>query len=845
MTLDSFLSGLPYRADPFQIEAAEALRRGDGVVVTAPTGSGKTLIAEMAIRLAVDAGRRAFYTTPIKALSNQKFTDLATTYGRDRVGLLTGDNVVNPHAPVVVMTTEVLRNMIYADADTLDDVEYVVLDEVHYLQDRFRGAVWEEIIIHAPEHVRLVALSATIANADEFAGWLNERRRGIELIVATERPVPLENHYLMADRMGEERLVMEPLFTERDGRRRPNPRIDRALSMERGRRRRYTTPGRVEVVGELADRSMLPAIYFIFSRAGCNAAALSVLESGLRLTSPDERQTIRSVAEARTDHLGENDLAALEYGRWLAGLEAGVAPHHAGMVPAFKETVEELFSLGLIRVVFATETLALGINMPARTVVLDSLSKFDGEGHRLLEPGDYTQLTGRAGRRGIDVIGHGIVLHSRFVGFEQVVDIAAAGSHPLRSSFRPTYNMAANLIANYSEEEAEALLSASFAQYQRDGSATAGLAALEAMQDRLGNELAMAECERGSVAEYLLLLEQPDDPADPGSAPFSPGDVIDVDGGRRDGRYMVLKRLARSNTGLRYLVLSTSGRTSTITARDFTGGVARVTRLELGSIPPKKDHKGMQRLLRRLRAVPRGQPKPRKRKRRTIDHPVATCPDAGSHVSWLRKARRTERRIGQYRDRLRQQGIGLVGEFHAIHDLLDDWAYTDGWSLAPRGDRLRHIYCETDLALVECIERGLLSDLEPPGFASLVSCFVYEPRNDTESAVAWPDRQLQHRYDRVLEVVDELAEMERHHRLPATRSPDAGFVEAAMAWAEGAALEELPGSALAPGDFVRVCRQLVDLLRQIRDTFGHLEPTARAAIGAIDRGVVAAQGVRT
>jgi ATP-dependent RNA helicase HelY len=422
--LESFWEQLPFKPDDFQVEAADAIADGQSVVVTAPTGAGKTLVAEAAIHLALSAGERAFYTTPIKALSNQKYSDLIVAHGPERVGLLTGDNVINGDADIVVMTTEVLRNMIYAESRRLEHVGLVILDEVHYLQDPTRGAVWEEVIIHCPQHVQLVCLSATVSNNQEFAAWVGERRGPTRLIATEHRPVPLESMYMIRDRMGAQTLHLLPTFVTREGRRRPNPRIEHMLGLERGRRRRFKTPNRIETVERLAEEGMLPAIFFIFSRAGCDAAAHRLVEAGVRLTDPGQQSVIREVAETRTGHLGDQDLDVLGYDRWIAGLEAGIAPHHAGLVPAFKETVEELFEAGLLKVVFATETLALGINMPARTVVLESLSKFNGESHELMRPGDYTQLTGRAGRRGIDVEGYGVVLHSPFIRFDSVTEIA-------------------------------------------------------------------------------------------------------------------------------------------------------------------------------------------------------------------------------------------------------------------------------------------------------------------------------------------------------------------------------------------------------------------------------------
>jgi ATP-dependent RNA helicase HelY len=835
-----FFDGLPFAPDPFQVEAAEAIARGANVVVSAPTGAGKTLVADAAIHLSKQRRTRVFYTTPIKALSNQKFNDLVGNHGSDKVGLLTGDNVINGGAQMVVMTTEVLRNMIYADASAVDGVGFVILDEVHYLQDPFRGAVWEEVIIHAPPHLQMVCLSATIANTEQFAGWVEERRGKTELIVTTERPVPLESMYMLAERGGDQDIRLHPMFTVRDGRRRPNSKLEHILSLERGRRRRFRTPRRTEVVAELADRGMLPAIFFIFSRAGCDAAALALLESGLRLADPDSVPIIREVAERRTELLSDRDLSALEYGRWLARLEIGVAAHHAGMVPAFKEAVEELFSAGHLKVVFATETLALGINMPARTVVLDSLSKFDGEGHSLLKPGDYTQLTGRAGRRGIDTIGHGVVLHSPFVRLDQVTKIAELGAHALRSSFRPTYNMAANLIGNYEQERAEQLLTASFAQYQREGEQLSTQRHLAEMSQRLADERLRAECERGSVDEYAALLSRaPRRGTSMGE--LHPGDVIDIRRGHHEGRYVIVRRLNRGKKGMRALVMGTSGRMTTLGTRDLGREVEKAGRIELPlEYRGGDDRKFQQLTLRRLRVIPSAER--RVPSTAGVDHPVAGCPDASSHLQWLRRAERTSQRIERLRTELRSAGVGLVEEFHAITDLLGEFDYVDGWSLTPRGTRLRFIYNEMDLLLTESLEQGVFWSLTPPEMAAVASLFVYEPRGDTEATPVWPNPTVSERFDRIVEVWETQTEAERRHRLSPSRRPDGGFARAAFRWASLVELEDLEYGALAAGDFVRVSRQLVDLLQQIRDAFPELAGDARAALRAVDRGVVAAQG---
>ncbi|MFP3913555.1 MAG: DEAD/DEAH box helicase [Actinomycetota bacterium] len=842
MTADSYFQALPFRPDDFQIEAAESIASGRSVVVTAPTGAGKTLVAEVALHLALEKGRRAFYTTPIKALSNQKYGDFVDRYGPDRVGLLTGDNVINGGAEVVVMTTEVLRNMIYADIEALDGVEVAVLDEVHYLQDPFRGAVWEEVIIHAPPHLQLVALSATIANADEFSDWIATRRGPTDLILTTERPVPLESEYMMKDRRTRESWLL-PTFVTRDGRRRPNPRIQRMLSLDRGRGRRYATPRRHEVVELLWEEGMLPALYFIFSRAGCDAAALSILDSGIRLSRRDDREAIRQIAEERTAHLTDADLSVLGYDRFIAGLEAGVAAHHAGMVPAFKETVEELFAAGMLGVVFATETLALGINMPARTVVLESLSKFTGETHEMLQPGDYTQLTGRAGRRGIDEVGYGVVLYSPYVRFEEVTDIAAAGSHPLISSFRPTYNMAANLVANYEEDRAVELLDSSFAQFQRREDTAQTERRLGEMEERLEEEWEKATCERGAVSEYAELLESSRQPAGRFTGSLRPGDVIDVPTGSKAGRYAVLKQLGRKDRAPRLLVMGTSGRVSTIGTRDVVSGSERSGAIRLPKPFKPKDRRFRQETLRSLRKVPRPTGSRREPEPEKPSHPVAACPRSDEHLHWYRKARKTERRVNQLRESLRSRGVGLVAEFQAIRDLLDEWEYLDGWRLTPRGERLRFIYNELDLLLTEASERGLLWGLDLRELAAFCSTFVYEPRREEGGVPVWPTAELAQRWERLEELWDELTATERRHRLPLSRKPEGGVARAVYEWADGTEFEDLSDRPMAPGDFVRISRQLVDLLRQIRDAVPEVADVATETLRSVDRGVVAAQGV--
>jgi ATP-dependent RNA helicase HelY len=493
--LAQFAGRYPFPLDDYQLEACEALQAGSGVLVAAPTGAGKTVVGEFAVFLAHAAGRKCFYTTPLKALSNQKYHDLGAAYGPDSVGLLTGDQTVNGEAPIVVMTTEVLRNMIYAGSPTLAGLGYVVLDEVHYLADRFRGPVWEEVILGLDPAVQIVALSATVSNVEEFGDWLGSVRPPVATIVSERRPVPLFQHVFAGRRLydlyapGPEPRV-NPELTQlakqesrllRDDSRRPRGRTGRGkrnvaygsgqfggAAHGRFASRTHLAPRRVDIVTTLDKAGLLPAIVFIFSRQGCDQAVRRLVADEVWLTSGAERGRLFEIARQATATLPDEDLAALRYDDWLEAFGRGIAAHHAGLLPVFKQAVEEAFGQGLVKVVFATETLALGINMPAKTVVLERLVKYNGEHHADVTAGEYTQLTGRAGRRGIDVEGHAVVAWAPGLDPQALAGLAARRTYPLRSAFNPTANMVVNLVGSLGAGKARALLERSFAQFHAD-----------------------------------------------------------------------------------------------------------------------------------------------------------------------------------------------------------------------------------------------------------------------------------------------------------------------------------------------------------------------------------------
>src|SRR5665213_15841 len=603
---ESFQALYDFPLDDFQLRACRALEDGHGVLVAAPTGSGKTLVGEFAVHLALAEGRKCFYTTPIKALSNQKYADLVRRYGPSKVGLLTGDNTINGEAPVVVMTTEVLRNMLYASSPTLTGLGYVVMDEVHYLADRIRGGVWEEVIIHLPESVRLVSLSATVSNAEEFADWLVTVRGETTVIVEEHRPVPLWQHMMVGPRMydmfiadGRELKVNPELARVTGNEERRGRAVDRSRSGNRGDRRprRRDTPSRVDVIERLDADGLLPAITFIFSRAGCEGAVVQCLRAGVRLNTPGEAAEVRAIVEERTTSIPEEDLHILGYHEWLEALQRGIAAHHAGMLPTFKEVVEELFTRGLVKAVFATETLALGINMPARTVVLEKLVKWNGEAHVDVTPGEYTQLTGRAGRRGIDVEGHAVVLWTQGLDPGTVAGLASTRTYPLRSSFRPSYNMAVNLVGQVGRDKARVLLESSFAQFQADR-AVVGLARqIQKNDEALDGYREAMTCHLGDFEEYAALRRKLSDveaesarsaaalrraAAAASLEKLKPGDVVRIPGGRRAGLAIILDPGLQPGTeDPRPVVLTEERQVKRLSVLDFPTPVEPIGRVRI------------------------------------------------------------------------------------------------------------------------------------------------------------------------------------------------------------------------------------------------------------------------
>jgi ATP-dependent RNA helicase HelY len=885
--LTEFADELDFALDPFQAEACEALERGTGVLVCAPTGAGKTVVGEFAVHLALRQGRKCFYTTPIKALSNQKYNDLVRRHGAERVGLLTGDNAINGDAPVVVMTTEVLRNMLYAGSATLEGLSYVVMDEVHYLADRFRGAVWEEVIIHLPESVTLVSLSATVSNAEEFADWLVTVRGETSVVVSEHRPVPLWQHMLLGRRMFD-------LFHDAEAAQKHDVhpellRYHREMlrrvelaggDLRRGRRGRWTGPHRPEIVERLDREGLLPAILFIFSRAGCDAAVQQCLAAGLRLTGPDERAEIRAVVEDRTRHIPSEDLQVLGYWEWLDGLERGLAAHHAGMLPAFKEVVEELFVRGLVKAVFATETLALGINMPARCVVLERLVKFNGEAHVDLTPGEYTQLTGRAGRRGIDVEGHAVVVWAPEIDPRHVAGLASTRTYPLKSSFRPSYNMAVNLVGSVGSAAARELLESSFAQFQADRSVVGLARQVQRNTDTVATYTGEMSCHLGDFAEYFAIrvaiadreraiarqgVQQRRAAALESLERLRAGDVIRVPAGRRSGLAIVIDPGVGGFGDPRPLVLTEDRWAGRISGADFTSPVEPIGRVRVPrqfNFRSAQDRRDLAAQLRRMEVDPAERGSRRARNSAAADdreldalraslrgHACHRCPEREEHARWAERRWRLERDTEALRGKVASRTGSLARTFDRVCGLLTERGYlgADG-TVTDAGRMLARIWSETDLLVAECLRRGVWDKLGPAELAAAASVLVYEARREAEDRASVPRGEVSDAIDATLKLWADLRDDEDSRGLQLTRELDLGFVWPVYRWVRGESLTKVLGSVhglegdMPAGDFVRWSRQVLDLLGQLADAAGApdaVRRSARQAMAAMTRGVLA------
>lgn len=756
-SLADFQSQQAFSLDDFQTEAIETIAQGHSVVVCAPTGSGKTIIAEYAAMRALAEGKKLFYTTPLKALSNQKFYDLKARFGDGNVGLLTGDTSINRDARIVVMTTEIFRNMLYGvreESTLLNALGYVVLDECHYMNDSERGTVWEESIIYCPETVQVVALSATIANAQELADWINHVHHDTRLIWSDFRPVPLRFSYY--DR---ERLM--PLF-EAPGRMNKKLKLD-MKGQRFDKKRRLFRPN--DLIIAMAERDMLPAIFFTFSRKDCDKH----LEHTqiLKLLNPEERKRINQLVD---DYVAQH--AFLENSRQIDFIRNGFASHHAGLLPGLKHLVETLFQQGLIKVVFATETLAAGINMPARSTVITKISKRTNDGHRMLTASEFLQMSGRAGRRGMDEVGYVVVVSSQYEGAQEAATLASSPADALNSQFTPNYGMVLNLLQRHTLEQAEYLIAKSFGQY----TAARRLKPLEDSKTKHEDEL-----------QELLSFACPYDVSDK-----------DFQG------YLRAKTLVHE------------------TAR-FVRILQKQVKQHGPSPEMMKQLHHEQSKLGNLRAT-------------IENSPCEACHLLRKHERIDERIQREQRKLKTVNRLLKEEDNTYWRRFVNIYNLLRDTGYlNDSDQPTLRGALTAHLRTENEYALAEVLlAQDVLATLSPSQLAATLSALLNDSNRENlyvKLRLSAQATQALAQIEKLLKRVDRL--QQKHHvDVGLVLNPIASAL--VEAWANGIDWERLTASTnIGEGDIVRMLRRTADILRQISRAEGVPEPLAQKARDAL------------
>ncbi|MNX07702.1 ski2-like helicase [compost metagenome] len=875
--VEAFQAGQPFPLDPFQLDAIRELASGNSVLVSAPTGSGKTVVAEFAVYLALQQGKRCIYTTPLKALSNQKYRDLKAALP-GQVGLVTGDVVIDRDAPILIMTTEILRNMLHMDPGSVADVSQVVLDEAHYIAAEGRGTVWEETIVFLGKQTTVTALSATIPNADELATWVSQVHKPMTVILHAERPVPLESY------------VATPGVTK--------------LFNQHGRLalKRFSQDGWVEppdavtVVKDLKEKKMLPAIYFVFSRMGCEAQAKDVIAADLELTTPDERRQIEEMVKEAVEAT-PGMLGSVNTKRWLDLLPYGAAPHHAGLLPPLKFLIERLFQKALIKVVFATETLAAGINMPARTVVMATLIKRTDDGHRMLAASEFHQMMGRAGRRGMDPVGYGVVLSSHRYGPIEVGQLVRAQAEPLRSRFTLNFNMVINLHHRYESDMARRIVEQSFSQFQSSDAANRlielrrraiekrdkvqirnpqtgesigldlfeehqvlrnqrdslrkRLSAMVSERQYLARESAIAILNQTPIGGWLLVHR--------GGMPAPQIAVLldrqQVKSG--DMQYTVLvepRTLAR--LGTRHLVMAVPVAPATGIPPEVMQKAGRLSYQQehsTGDYHPTwnewKEETGLD--LDALLApitepeqITKARAKLKALLKEIEEHPATPCVKNKRCMDHVKLSQLLDGEIARYDQEIEAIHSNHWRQFQALVRFLEDSGYVRGRELLARGVALANLRTTNELVASEALTSELMLTLTPALLAAATSMIVAEP---IRGRMFW--RPM--RFDPQLGLlVDELAKttkglykaLKRHglEDLPLNVVTD--YVGLTQAWAEGRVWAELiEESGIDEGQLVRHFRQVIDMLQQFRDVPGvpaSFHTKAREAMLLIDRDIV-------
>lgn len=796
--LETFRQRYPFPLDPFQDEAIRYILEGDSVIVSAPTGAGKTLIAEFAIYKALATRKRIAYTTPLKALSNQKFADFCKQYGEEFVGILTGDVKVNPGAPLVVMTTEILRNKLYTQS--LEDIAYVVLDECHYMGDEGRGTVWEEIIINCPREMQLVALSATVGNIEEIAEWIREVHGPIRTVVHRWRPVPLHYHLCgpgaeIVDIDGRSRSQLYQAVRSWHGIRHVRMRGRDDRGRRRGLGRRRVRPS--ALLPNLETRRWLPAIYFIFSRVGCEEALRRFLEEGVSLLRPQQQQ---EVDEAIATFLSENPTLVSKSALnelIFDGLRRGAGVHHAGILPALKRLTETLFERGLVQVVFATETMSLGIHMPAKSVVIQDLTKRTDFGFRTLSHNELTQMAGRAGRRGIDPEGKGIIALDSPDTVEEVLHLIRKPSEPIESQFRIGYSSAALLILTYRhQEDIRRNIESSFGQFQNRKRIQAIEEDLGELTDKLAQSRRL-EIPCCSLEELVAYQD------------------------KRNALDMLKQELHQLGTAQRRSDRR-RGRRRGATPR----GEGRIA--------------SAQEYLATKRAI-------EERALALAALRCHRCPERRRLEKTLKRERRLQETIRNQVRMLEHLKNTYWEQYLRVVEVLRHFGYLRNGDLNREGRLVASLRHDNELLVARVAFSGVLSGLKAHEMVALLSCLVEEPR-ETEAQFARQllkrERHLRNRLREMETLAQEVMKVQQAHRVFLPVSLHTTYLPAAYEWAAGEEdwvrlVEGQYGGH--EGDLIRAFRRLIDLSRQLLEA-PELPPefkeNLRAGVRALDRGIV-------
>lgn len=838
----------PYQLDAFQQQAVAVLDANQSLVVSAPTGSGKTMVGEYAIYRALRHQHRVFYTTPLKALSNQKLRDFQQMFGADAVGLLTGDLSVNREAPILVMTTEIFRNILYGTLTevvhtSLKGVESVILDECHYMNDRQRGTVWEESIIYCPAEIQLIALSATIANAQELTDWMSWVHGPTQLIESDWRPVPLA--HLFANAKG-----LFPLLNQKQTA--LNPRLKAQAKKHHGHRhqRRADSPDVIAVLQHLREREMLPAIYFIFSRKGCDRTVQSTAH--LNLLNPAESADMQGRIE--TFRRQYSDVGRPEE---LAAIAHGIAAHHAGLLPQWKTWVEELFQAGLIKVVFATETLAAGINMPARTTVIASLSKRTELGHRLLTASEFLQMAGRAGRRGMDDQGYVITVQTPFEGAKEAAYLATIGPDPLVSQFTPSYGMVLNLLQTRTLDESKGLIDKSFGQYiarvqlspqkkaithlqqeltqlrKKLGAIDEGaLKSYQKLQQRLKEERRLLkildqQAQETCASELALLLDH-----------VAPGTLLSLAQPKsKVPMASVLVDTIPSPGHFPYLVcLSQDNHWSVIARSDvmhLDGELDRPDTVQQLTVPSSLTKKGQSRQgdatsLLAAEQIPDStwQPAPevthQQQRLQAVEvqmqqHPAhASRQDHSKFLRWQRRVRTLETQLQDRETKFNRQSQHQWHAFIALVNILRQFRGLDDLRPTELGQITAALRGENELWLGLVFQSQSLNSLDPHLLAAVCAALVVDNTRTDVWMKFRPSPTIQQAVKPLRPLRRRLIQTQHRHEVPFPVCLDTDLVGLVEQWALGISWDDLcAATSLDAGDLVRILRRTVDLLSQI------------------------------